>query len=242
MIIKLTESDNDYCTFDELNSLQQNYVVDNWYNISGLSDEVWDAFNESLWIDWDFEKQYIADEFCTIPMKGNESERWKGDKQLEINIDKCYWNESSQGPYPEWKLDKVFDTFYGKTGSSVNDEVEFEIHFANMTATDVKRAVDIDIWYKDENGEYSWEYGVDAYNVDVYLNDDNDPYNARGYINAVIKQAQGFIDKFWNEVEYRCSATPDDDWVRDFLESDDYLTFKVSDKGIVYVGYDEGRI
>ena len=234
MVIKLKESDNNSYNFNALNSLEQDYIVNDWSEIGGLNDTIWDEFNESIWADWNIEKQYIADECCNIPKKGNQSERWKGDTELGINVDKCYWNESSQGPYPEWKLDKVFDTFYGKTSSSVNEEVEFEIHFANMAAIDVKRAVDIDIWCKDDNGEYAWEYGVDAYNIDVYLNDDNDPYNARGYIKAVINQAQKFIDKFWNEINYRCSATPDEDWVRDYLENADYLYFKVDNKGNVY--------
>lgn len=242
MIIKLKESDNNLYTFNALDSLQQNYIVDNWYNIRGLYDTIWDEFTESIWYNWDIEKQYIADECCDIPKKGNQSERWKGDTELGINVDKCYWNESSQGPYPEWRFSSVFDTFYGKTSSSVNEEVEFEIQFTNFGGYDVKRVAEVDIWCKDENGKYSWNYNIEIANIDDYLNDDNDPYNARGYIRTVINQAQKFIDKFWNQVKDRCSATPNDDWIREFLEGADYIQFKEIDNDNIYVYFNGNRI
>ena len=106
-----------YLNFSELDDKQKQQAV-KWFIENGPAYE-WHSDDMMFW--------YAKN----IKEMANESERESG---LTIHEDKLYWQESSQGPYPEWDLSDVFDTYDGP---------EFTIEFWGKS-TSVEYAVTID--------------------------------------------------------------------------------------------------
>lgn len=112
---------------------------------------------------------------------------------VEANTDKLYWQESSQGPYPEWKLDQVFGeqdyggysiVFYGESTtvyadcydesgdemSSIPEDAQAKIDAVQQFINDVWSAVeDTCRSYPDEE----WVYGaLEANNYEFRVDND----------------------------------------------------------------------
>ena len=187
-------------TYDELSLKQQQYVVDNWANMRKLSDVLYDWFNDDITDCYDSDKDEIANKY---------------EKKYLFDIDtkKLYWQPNSQGPYPEWDLERVFDTYCGQTKSGVDYCIEFY-----GRGLDVKYDLDTDGYY-DEDAEVS-ESDIDS-KLNISIED-------------IINGAQSFIDEIWHLVNETCRAYPDDEWVAGILEANpDAFEFIVTDDGRV---------
>lgn len=186
-------------TYDELTPEQQQYVLNNWSNMRKLADVIYDWFDEDEMFIYNDEKQFIADKYAN--MYG-----------LDINSDKTYWQSSSQGPYPEWSLDQVFDTYCGETTTGIPYCIEFY-----GRGLDVQCSLDTDGYY--DEGEPT-ESDIDA--------------KLGMPIGEIMQGAQQYIDELWNLINNVCQAYPDDEWVRETIEANpDSFEFTVSDDGTV---------
>jgi len=106
MKLHLKEDVNDVHYWDELTPEQQDYVIQNWSDMSKLADTIYGWYNESIMFAYQDEKQHIADKY--VNQYG-----------LSINPDKLYWQSNSQGPYPEWELSQVFDKYQLNDGTEI---------------------------------------------------------------------------------------------------------------------------
>jgi hypothetical protein len=187
-------------TYDELSPKQQQYVIKNWTEMNGLDDTIHDWFNEYTMDCYDYDKDEVA----------NKYER---EYLFDINAKELYWESNSQGPYPRWYLERVFDTYCGRTKSGVDYCIEFY-----GRGLDVKYDLDTDGYY-DEDVEVS-ESDIDS-KLNISIKD-------------IINGAQSFIDEIWHLVNEACQAYPDDEWVAGTLENNpDTFEFIVTDDGRV---------
>ena len=186
-------------TYDELTPEQQQYVLSNWSDMRKLADVIYDWFDEDEMFVYNDEKQFIADKYAN--MYG-----------LGINPDKAYWQSNSQGPYPEWSLDQVFDTYCGETTTGIPYCIEFY-----GRGLDVQCSLDVDGYY--DEGEPT-ESDIDA--------------KLGMPIGEIMQGAQQYIDELWQLINNVCQAYPDDEWVSQTIESNpDSFEFTVSDDGTV---------
>ena len=197
--IKASEwDDNKILRFSELTPEQQQQAVDiftesttayEWY-----SDDQMDMYQEQVRID--------ADELTK-------------NTGIAVNADKLYWNESSQGPYPQWRLQDVFDEYEG-TGDGT--DFSFTVYGESTTVYIGT------IWVYDEG---AW---------DQYY--DSDELREEGYneiadiVDEKLAAAQAFIDEVWSLIKDVCWSFPDDEWCYDTLEANDY-EFEVDANGDV---------
>ena len=185
-------------SFDELNDAQKDYVVKHALE-SSLSEGIWQWFNESLMEQYHYDVEELAKQY---------EERLDSEYNLidfKIHTDKLYWNESSQGPYPEWKFENVFDSF------TVTEEGSIDVNF-NGGGLDVDKAAYFEVYHQDENGD--WQY-------DEYGDAPDATYKAQEIINVL----QEFINTVWSYVNDVCTAYPDEDYIYDDLANNDYAEF-----------------
>lgn len=185
-------------SFDELNDAQKDYVVKHALE-SSLGDGIWQWFNESLMEQYQYDVEELAKQY---------EERLDSEYNLidfKIHTDALYWEESSQGPYPKWKFEKVFDSFTVTEDGSV--DVEF-----NGGGLDVDKAAYFDVYRQDEYGE--WQY-------DEYGDAPDASYKA----SEIIAVLQEFINKVWSLVNDVCTAYPDENYIYDDLANNDYAEF-----------------
>lgn len=182
-----------YLNFSELNAAQQEQAID----VAMEDDGMRQLFDDVQMEDY----KYMLDE---------RAKEFTDKTGIEVNTDKLYWGCSSQGPYPEWGNEKVFD------------ETEFNV------------------------GEYTIEIYLDGSltvkpYVNVYLGNEFE-YEADGvrdlknqgydeiatFVDRITFNAQDFIDDVWNLIHDVCTAYPDELWMRDTLEANDY-EFEIDD-------------
>ena len=181
-------------TYDELEPTQKEYVQNNWSKMKKLSDSLYEIFNEDLMFGYTDEIVWIADEY--VSKYG-----------LDINTEKIYWQENSQGPYPEWNLSDVFG-YYGFDGS---DGRYIEVEFYGR-GLEVQSGVTID--------------GYDDYDS---LSDSD-----KKKVDEITDHAQEFIDTIWKYIRQICMSYPDDDWVASTLEGNpDAFEFIITSDGEV---------
>lgn len=187
----------------ELTPEQQDYIIDNWSNISKIANTIDDWFNEDLMFFYDENVEEMA-------------QKYEKEYGLEINTKYLYWQANSQGPYPEWELDKVFSDIADSDG-----EVDFEIIFSTVTGLNVDDCVCVDIYVDDlDTGERIYD---DQYTLDELEKSPNVPFETFDKINNIVQGAQDFINEFWNYVNELCTSYPDDDWVRHTLDNNPYV-------------------
>lgn len=188
----------DIYTWEDLTPEQQDYVINNWSDMPKLAEVIYDWHGEDEMFVYDDEKDYIAGKFV--------------DKYgFGINTDKIYWQSNSQGPYPEWNFEQIFDTIWGETTTGIPWTIEFY-----GRGLDVQCSLESD-GYADEEPE---ESDVDA-KLGITLNE-------------IMSGAQQFIDEIWSLINDVCTSYPDDEWVRDTLDANpDSFEFTISDDGTV---------
>ena len=192
----------DIVSFNELNDAQKEYVVNHageWRQL----DWIWEFYNEGL-MDWYQERK---DE---IVNKYNEK------YGFDINGDKIYWQSNSQGPYPEWRLDEIFDAVYVNDANDSEATIEF-----SGKSTDPDRNYSIDLYYYDMDEYEDWvhDYGLDIddlRNPEYHLDE-----SFIADISNIIEGAQAFIDEIWGLINEVCTSYPDDDYIYQELEYDD---------------------
>jgi hypothetical protein len=197
----------------ELTPEQQDYVIDNWSNIRKIADTMYDWFNEDTMMFYEENRDEIA-------------QKYEKEYGLEINTEQLYWQSNSQGPYPEWKLNKVFSDISG-----ADAYVDYDIRFGGVGGLDVEDGVSIDIYIDDpEEDERIFD---NEYYLDELEQSPNVPIESFDKINNIIQGAQEFIDEFWNYVNEICTSYPDDDWVRDMLDNNpDVFDFYIKDNEV----------
>ena len=187
-------------SFDELNDAQKDYVVKHALE-SSLGESIWQWFDESLMEQYHYDVEELAKQY---------EERLDSEYNLidfKIHTDALYWEESSQGPYPKWNFEKVFDSF------TVTEDGSIDVEF-NGGGLDVDKAAYFDVYRQDEAGE--WQY-------DEYGDAPDASYKA----SEIIAVLQEFINKVWSLVNDVCQAYPDDDYIYEDLEANDFGDFVV---------------
>lgn len=197
--IKASEwDDNEILRFSELTPEQQQQAVD--------------IFTESTTaFEWFCDDQmYIYKEQVHI-----DADEFTKNTGIEVDADKLYWSENSQGPYPEWRCSEVFDEYEG-TG----DGTDFSFSFDGYG-----REVDIGtIWVYDEG---AWDQYYDSYELR------EDGYNEiADIVDSKLSETQEFVEEVWNLIKDVLEALPDDEWCYDTLEANDY-EFEVDADGDV---------
>lgn len=198
----------DIVSWDELNEKQKQYVVDNAFKWREL-EHIWDWFNENIMEGYHYDIENLAEEYST-------------NYGIGINADKLYWQSNSQGPYPEWNLEQVFDTDYISIDEQ-GPEVSVE-YYGRSTKVEYSA---LSVYYFDKEMD-DWtsayitldelsnpEYGLSKELID----------KVKSHMNA----AQEFIDKVWETVNEVCTAYPDDSYIYDILDNTDTYFEIVSD-------------
>ena len=191
----------EYLDFSELSEDQKNQAVEKFLN----SDTAQEWFDDDQMLMYNEEVQYMADEFY-------------GKTGIQVNPDKLYWQCSSQGPYPEWDFNNVFERYEGTVSGS-----DVDVAFYGKG-----RRVEFGAVWVYTDGDYE-QFDADDYATElgeVGLGD-----VATG-LTKLLGEAQGFIDKVWNMINQVCTAYPDEEWAYGCLESNDY-EFEVDSNGNV---------
>lgn len=218
----LKEAEGDIVTFNELNNTQQEYVIKNAYRWNSL-DWIWEFYNEGV-MDWYHDQ------------KDEIAQKYMNEYGFDINTDKIYWQSSSQGPYPEWRLQDIFDTYY-YTLNGENPEATIEF---DGRSTDPSRQYSIDLYYYDTEEYDDWvtDYGLSIEDLS------NPVYNLTPeFIQGVkrtIDGAQKFIDEIWSLISDVCTSYPDDEYIRTELEDSD-TDFEIIDDTKAEPYYDTMR-
>lgn len=191
-------------TWSDLNEDQKDYVVDHVFEFGSLN-WIWEFYNENLMEWYDIDKSEIVKKY---------------EKQgLSINSDKMYWQDSSQGPYPEWNLGTIFDT----TSVGNSNDTFADITFSGRS-TDVEYEIDL-YYFDEEEQEFIYEYSI----IDIDELSDPKYHLTTEFIEEIkskIDLAQQFIDEIWDLIYNVCTSYPDDDYIRGELDAysdDDYM-------------------
>lgn len=201
-------------TFNELTPEQQQYVIDNCDELRPVANAVSEWFNTDIMEQYHYEVEELA-------------KRYSDEYGLTIHYEKLYWQENSQGPYPEWSLDQVFDTYYEDLEPGVEVSIEFDGKY-----TSVRAYVEINAYDSDEY-ESDNVYLNDVYTESLDLVDL--PESDKDEIMRIVTGAQKFIDEVWQLIRDTCWETPDDDWIRDMLANNEVFDFYVNEDGTVDV-------
>lgn len=178
-------------TFDELTPEQQDYVLRNWSDMRKLAEVIDEWHSEDMMFGYNDEAQYIADQYASK-------------YGLSINPDKLYWQSNSQGPYPEWNFEQVFDDYEFNGTDGEYYAVEF-----------YGRGLDVQ---SDVSG---------AFYDDISAED-------QAKVDEITSHAQEYIDEMWNYINDVCQAYPDDEWAAQCMESNpESFEFTISDSGEV---------
>lgn len=215
MIIK--ESRNvELFSWDELTPKQQDYIIDNWQDIRKIANTVYEWFDDDLMLFYEENRDELAD-------------KYEKEYGLKINTKQLYWDESSQGPYPNWQLNRVFSDISG-----ADTDVDYEILFADWKGFDVVNCVCVDIYIDDtDNSERVYD---NQYTLEELEASDTVSTETFDKINRIVQGAQKFIDEFWRYVYDICTSYPDDNWVRVMLDSNPYVfDFYIDDNDDIIV-------
>ena len=188
----------DIYTWEELTPEQQDYVIQNWSDMRKLANVIYEWYDDDSMFEYREEAQYIADQYASK-------------YGLSINPDELYWQISSQGPYPEWSLDRVFDTIWGETTTGIPWTIEFY-----GRGLDVQCSLDTDGYYDEEptESDVDAKFGIT--------------------LKEIMDGAQEYIDEMWKYINDVCQVNPDDEWVRDTLDANpDSFEFTISENGEV---------
>lgn len=196
-----------YLNFSELDDVQKEKAVE--------------VFRESgTAYEWYSDEQMMMYQ-DQVSIDANELEITTG---IHVNTDKIYWQESSQGPYPEWNLRQVFDTYYGTTSNGIDYEIEFENGSMQRSKDTVDAYFSV---YNPNDGEW-WTGDLGEIDVqDEFLTDSD-----RKEIGDKWQAAEDFMNDVWRLIEDVCRSYPDDEWCYDTLEANDY-EFEVDADGDV---------
>jgi hypothetical protein len=187
-----------YLDFSELSEDQRKQAVEKFLD----SDTAYEWFNDDQMILYKDEVQYMADEL-------------NGKTGIDVNPDKIYWQCSSQGPYPEWKIEDIFDSYSGDANGT-----DYEFDFYGGRSTDV----DFGSIYVYTDGEW-----VDFDDSELRENGFDAVADA---IESKVNAAQKFINDVWRLIRDVCTAYPDEEWAYEMLEANDY-EFEIDDDGNV---------
>lgn len=144
---------------------------------------------------------------------------------ISVDTSKIYWNNSSQGPYPEWSLKDVLTGCVGSTGDVDEYVMEFYGKGTDVTAY-------VDVYIPDEDGDYYWEYDIECNSDELGTVVDQTAYDE---IMSKVDAAQEFIDNVWKLVHDVCTSYPDDEWIIDMLENNDHIEFLVDGDSVNYI-------
>lgn len=188
----------EYLNFNEMTPEQQEQAINEFLD----SGNAYELYSEDMGNYWEEQSKIDADEFET-------------NSGISVNPDNLYWEESSQGPYPKWDLEKVFGEYEGtETG------VEFSFGFYGSLT--VKYS---EIYINDESGEWT------SYNYTDDLRKDG--FNEiADIVEDKTREAQEFIDQIWSLIEDVCTSYPNEYWCREMLEGNDY-EFQIDKAGNV---------
>lgn len=199
--------------FSELTEEQKDKAINLANNDRRLSEIIYSWYDDMVMEDYHYNVSELADEFTAQTGIG-------------VNVDKLYWQSSSQGPYPEWNLEQVFDNY-----ASDSNDIEYNIEFSGKS-TDIFDYTYVDLYLPDGEGDYYWEDSVacDEESLREYGADESTITEILGKTNA----AQEFIDKVWELIKDVCTAYPDDEWIADTMEVNDF-EFLVDGDNVSYV-------
>lgn len=230
-------SNNNNVTWDELSKEQQDYVIDNYQN---LSEVVTNYIYEGADIVARDEYEYRLEELIAT-----YETNFPG---LQINKDKIYWDSNSQGWYPEWEVNDIFH------GSDVElDARTFVFPVVEIETSEYRRsrygyeAVEIvleDVFYSDiedrlnKTGSWTdapWEEIKE--NLDVYLKDLNEPFTQAdvAYIDSYVDGIKNFYDDLCNLISDYMDYfdLPDDkEFIRGELDGASFV-YELDDNGEV---------
>lgn len=184
---------------------------------SALSEIIYSWYDEDTMENYHYRVGELADEFTAKT-------------GISVNVDKIYWQSSSQGPYPEWRLDQIFDEYTGGTNSEYTLTFEEESSKRNKVG-DIVGYIDLDVQLSD--GDWYTEYGVECTEVELreYGVDEST-------IDELLKKVQAvneFIDNVWGLINDTCQQYPDNYWIAEVLEANDF-EFLVDGDRVSYAG------
>lgn len=191
----------EYLDFNELSEEQKKQAVDKFIN----SDTAYEWFNDDQMIMYNDEVQYLADQL--VNKTG-----------IEANPDKLYWQCSSQGPYPEWDFNNVFERYAGTVSG----------HDVDVAFYGKGRDVEFGAVWVYTDGDYE-QFDADDFATELR---DTGLEDVADGLDNLLGEAQEFIDSVWRLVNNVCTSYPDEEWAYDTLEANDY-EFEVDSNGNV---------
>lgn len=226
----------DIVTFNELNEAQKQSAIEGIWNTRG-AEWVYESFNEiemEVYRD-DLKQLAVECEDAIMQIIGDDINAYD---TVEIDTDKFYWDSSSQGPYPDWRLNEVFSDITleylnpthiveGQSPSSNGKpavesiEIKWDYYSNKQDANDY--TVDID-YFDPKDAEWYHDYGIDPADP-VY----GIPAEIQKKITDIVNVLQHFLDTAWGYVNDVCMATPDDEYAYDLYEANDWGDFEVID-------------
>lgn len=224
----------DIVTFNELNEAQKQSAIENIWNTVG-AEWVYDAFNEMAMEVYHDDINQLAAE-CEASIDAILSDLNVG--QFEIDTDKLYWNDNSQGPYPEWHLNEVFGGLTieylnpnhivanqspSSNGKPAVEAVElvWDYHSKKQDANDY--TVDID-YFDPAEGDWFHDYGIDPADPIYGI-----PAEIQKKIVDVVNVLQHFLDTAWSYIRDVSMDYPDDAYAYDLYEANDWGDFEIID-------------
>lgn len=224
--------EGDIVYYSELNQAQKDYVLSNWDKWSELN-WLWESYNEYI-MDWyNYELAELTDKF-KAEVKANVG------VDIDVNTDKIYWQSNSQGPYPEWRFDEIFDEITyapnGEAGPIAYVQLE-ESENRRSRLNDVTVLFNLEYRDTDEDGKSYWT-SDDYLEIADLFNGNGEP-NYLGvteqFENGLVKLTQlgtEYMQKVWNLIRETDSSYPEWSWVDEELEAfsyDDIATFEIID-------------
>jgi hypothetical protein len=226
--------EGDIVTFNELNEAQKQSAIKNIWNTRGAG-PIYNVFNEQVMEDYHLLVQELA-----ARCNKDVNELLGGDS-WEINLDELYWSSNSQGPYPQWKLDKVFGGF---TIEYANPKHVVEGHSPSQNGKPAVECIDVnyshwsddmdasdyemDIEYFDSaEGDWVRDYTINADGANMSSYDI--PDEVLQTIKQITIELQAFLNDVWALIRETASAYPDDGWAYDLYEANDWGDFEVID-------------
>lgn len=206
----------DIVTFSELSEEQKDYIVSHIDSYRQLSELIYQWYNDDIMDMYHIDVKELAKEFTSK-------------YGVDIDTSKIYWQSNSQGPYPEWRLQDIFE--YYKPNEDCNIMIEGSGTDVDAIAEIYVKDADYDEYFWEEFEFYSSQQRIkEDSNLKVYNVDTSLISEIQSYVDAV----QDFIDSVWSLVHDVCTSYPDEDWIYDMLEGND-IEFLLDGDSISYV-------
>ena len=135
---------------------------------------------------------------------------------IKVDTKKLYWESSSHGPYPEWKLDEVLGDYDDNNGVSASFYGSLDAKFDTILIEEMGDSIAI---------------GNQEFYDTKEVRDAGMPEIA-DQLDEVLAAVQAFVDAVWSEVNDVCTSYPDEEWCYGVLEANNY-EFRVDDAGNV---------